>query len=76
MIRYIVLFVILKFAVEWVDCNCKHCDKNYKVAKDGSTFSLWKHIKTKHNELFLEINQITDALNKLEISESLIYILF
>jgi transposase-like protein len=56
--------------------NCKHCDKNYKAAKDGSTSSLWKHIKTKHNELFLEINQITDALNRLEISESLVCIFF
>jgi hypothetical protein len=52
--------------------NCNYCDKSYKVAKDGSTSSLWKHIKSKHNELYLEINQITEALNKLEISESLV----
>ncbi|GES80816.1 zinc finger BED domain-containing protein RICESLEEPER 2-like [Rhizophagus clarus] len=48
---------------------CNHCDKNYKVSKNGSTSSLWKHIKSKHDDLYLEINQITDALNKLEISE-------
>uniref|UniRef100_U9TC34 Uncharacterized protein n=1 Tax=Rhizophagus irregularis (strain DAOM 181602 / DAOM 197198 / MUCL 43194) TaxID=747089 RepID=U9TC34_RHIID len=42
------------------------------MPKDGSTSSLWKHIKSKHNELYLEVNQITEALNKLEISESLV----
>jgi hypothetical protein len=52
--------------------NCNYCDKSYKVAKDGSTFSLWKYIKSKHNELYLEINQITEVLNKLETSESLV----
>ncbi|CAB4473442.1 hypothetical protein RhiirA1_475638 [Rhizophagus irregularis] len=52
--------------------NCNHCVKSYKVLKDGSTSSLWKHIKSKHNELYLEVNQITEALNKLEISESLV----
>ncbi|CAB4442276.1 unnamed protein product [Rhizophagus irregularis] len=53
--------------------NCNHCVKSYKVPKDGSTSSLWKHIKSKHNELYLEVNQITEALNKLEISESLAF---
>ncbi|CAB4444469.1 unnamed protein product [Rhizophagus irregularis] len=53
--------------------NCNYCDKSYKVAKDSSTSSLWKHIKSKHNDLFLEINQITEALNKLEISEQLVF---
>jgi hypothetical protein len=54
--------------------NCKYCNKSYKISKDGSTSSLWKHVKTKHEEIFLEINQITNALNKLEISEVLVYI--
>ncbi|RGB35214.1 hypothetical protein C1646_759593 [Rhizophagus diaphanus] len=36
--------------------DCKHCNKNYKIAKDGSTSSLWKHIKTKHNDIYLEIS--------------------
>jgi transposase-like protein len=54
--------------------DCKNCNKNYKIAKDGSTSSLWKHIKTKHNDIYLEIDQITDALNNLGISESLVYI--
>jgi transposase-like protein len=56
--------------------NCNYCDKSYKVAKDGSISSLWKHIKSKHNDLFLEINQITEALNKLEISEQLVCIMY
>ncbi|GBC26953.2 zinc finger BED domain-containing protein RICESLEEPER 2-like [Rhizophagus irregularis DAOM 181602=DAOM 197198] len=42
-------------------------------AKDGSTSSLWKHIKTKHNDIYSEISQLTSALNKLEISEPLIF---
>ncbi|CAB4390873.1 unnamed protein product [Rhizophagus irregularis] len=52
--------------------DCKHCNKNYKIAKDGSTSSLWKHIKTKHNDIYSEISQLTSALNKLEISEPLV----
>ncbi|RGB38414.1 hypothetical protein C1646_755743 [Rhizophagus diaphanus] len=52
--------------------NCNYCVKSYKVSKDGSASSLWKHIKSKHSELYLEINQITEVLNKLEISESLV----
>ncbi|GES85086.1 zinc finger BED domain-containing protein DAYSLEEPER-like [Rhizophagus clarus] len=43
------------------------------IAEDGSTSTLWKHFKGKHNELYLEINQITEALNKLEISQSLAF---
>src|SRR4051812_1963532 len=54
--------------------NCKYCNKSYKVSKDGSTSTLWKHVKTKHEDIFSEINQLTDALNKLEISEALVYI--
>ncbi|GBB95627.1 hypothetical protein RclHR1_02580010 [Rhizophagus clarus] len=53
--------------------NCNYCNKSYKVAEDGSTSTLWKHFKGKHNELYLEINQITEALNKLEISQSLAF---
>ncbi|CAB4399617.1 unnamed protein product [Rhizophagus irregularis] len=57
--------------------NCNYCVKSYKVPKDGSTKvacrNLEKHIKSKHNELYLEVNQITEALNKLEISESLAF---
>ncbi|CAB4444736.1 unnamed protein product [Rhizophagus irregularis] len=52
--------------------DCKYYNKNYKIAKDGSTSSLWKHIKTKHNDIYSEISQLTSALNKLEISESLV----
>jgi len=56
--------------------NCNHCNKNYKIARDGSTSSLWKHFKCRHNDLYLEINQLADALNQLEISEPLvIYVL-
>ncbi|PKC54128.1 hypothetical protein RhiirA1_477915 [Rhizophagus irregularis] len=39
--------------------DCKYCNKNYKIAKDGSTSSLWKHIKTKHNDIYSEISQLT-----------------
>jgi transposase-like protein len=53
--------------------NCNHCNKSYKIAKDGSTSNLWKHIKNTHNGLLLE-NQITDAMNRLEISEQLVCI--
>ncbi|GBB84332.1 hypothetical protein RclHR1_10960001 [Rhizophagus clarus] len=53
--------------------NCNYCNKSYKVAEDGSTSTLWKHFKGKHNELYLEVNQITKALNKLEISQSLAF---
>lgn len=52
--------------------ECSHCDKNYQVAKDGSTSTLRKHLKERHNDLL----SITDAMNELEISEKLVYILF
>ena len=55
--------------------KCNHCNKSYKISKDGSTSTLWKHIKSTHNELLLE-NQITDAMNRLEISEQLVCIYF
>lgn len=54
--------------------KCKACNKTYKIAKDGSTSSLWKHLKTKHNDLLLEIDEITDAMNRLDITEQLVCI--
>ena len=56
--------------------KCNHCDRSYKVPKDGSTSTLKKHLKEQHNDLFSGINQITDAMNELEISNKLVYILF
>jgi|ERR1700722_20580683 transposase-like protein len=56
--------------------NCNHCNKSYKVSKDGSTSALRKHLKSKHNDLFLGVDEITIAMNKLEISKQLVYILF
>ena len=56
--------------------NCNYCNKSYKIAKDGSTSTLWKHVKNKHNELYSEINQITGALDKLKISEPLVCIIY
>ncbi|CAB5365858.1 unnamed protein product [Rhizophagus irregularis] len=47
--------------------KCNHCDKSYQIAKDGSTLTLKKHLQTKHNHLF-SVDQLTDAMNKLEIS--------
>lgn len=56
--------------------ECNHCDKSYQVAKDGSTSTLKKHLKERHNDLLSGINQITDTMNELEISDKLVYILF
>lgn len=56
--------------------ECKHCDKSYQVAKDGSTSTLRKHLKEQHNDLLSGISQITDAMNELGISDKLVYILF
>ncbi|CAB4396474.1 unnamed protein product [Rhizophagus irregularis] len=47
--------------------KCNHCDKSYQIAKDGSTSTFKKHLQTKHNHLF-SVDQLTDAMNKLEIS--------
>ena len=56
--------------------ECNHCNRSYQVAKDRSTSMLRKHLKEQHNDLLLGINQITDAMNELEISDKLVYILF
>lgn len=56
--------------------KCNYCGVLYKVSKDGSTSSLRKHLKSKHNDKWLGIDQVTDAINKLEISDSLVHILF
>lgn len=55
--------------------ECNHCNKSYQVAKDSSTSTLRKHLKEQHGDL-LGLNQITDAMNELNISEKLVYILF
>lgn len=55
--------------------QCNYCSKSYQIAKDGSTSSLRKHLKVQHNDKFLAMDQLTDALNKLEISETLVNIL-
>ena len=51
--------------------KCNNCSKSYKISNDGSTSSLWKHVKGTHNDLL----QITDGMNRLEISEQLVCIL-
>ena len=56
--------------------KCKYCNKSYKVSKDKLTSSLKKHLQVKHNNLFSEIDQVTNAMNRLEILDSLVYILF
>jgi transposase-like protein len=55
--------------------NCNSCNKSYKIPKDGSTSTLWKHFKTKHSDLYAEA-ELSDAMNRLEISENLVYIYF
>jgi hypothetical protein len=47
--------------------KCNHCDKSYQVPKDGSTSTLKKHLQIKHDYLF-SVDQLTDAMDKLEIS--------
>jgi hypothetical protein len=56
--------------------KCNHYNKSYQIAKDGSTSSFRKHLKVQHNDKFLAMDQLTDAFNNLEISETLVYILF
>lgn len=55
--------------------NCNSCNKTYKISKDGSTSTLWKHFKIKHNDIYSEI-EITDAMKQLEITEQLVCIYF
>lgn len=51
--------------------KCNHCDRTYQVAKDGSTSTLKKHLQLKHKDLF-SVEQVTNTMNKLEISDTLV----
>jgi replicative DNA helicase len=53
---------------------CDVCNKVYKVAKDGSTSSLLKHLKNKHDNLFTNVDEITGAMSRLDITEQLVCI--